>query len=61
MRGRPANQMTRRRRQVLDQYETAAKSGEPISMARLARQCGLYDFRDARRIVGELRKMGALA
>lgn len=61
MRGRPANQMTHRRQQVLERYQACAQSGESISLARMARECGLYDFRDARRIVGELRKMGELA
>jgi DNA-binding IscR family transcriptional regulator len=57
-RGRPAGQMTHRRRQVLDAMTMAAAQGEPISFARLARRCGLYDYREARRIVADLRKLG---
>lgn len=57
-RGRPRLQMTRRRRQVLECLRERAKSGERVTMANLARRCGLYDFRDARRIVKDLRDMG---
>lgn len=59
-RGRPSGQMTHRRRQVLEEYIGAARAGEPISLARLARRCGLYDYREARRIVSDLRKIGAI-
>lgn len=56
-RGRPPQRMTHRRQQVLEQMTEAAKNGEQVSLARLARRCGLYDYRHARRIVGDLRKM----
>ena len=52
--------MTRRRRQVLEAYVEAVANGEPIQMTRLARECGMSDYRHARRIVGDLRKMGAV-
>jgi hypothetical protein len=35
-----------------------AASGNRVSMAELARRCGLYDYRHARRIVKDLRNMG---
>lgn len=60
MRGRPSGQMTHRRRQVLERYQEAVKSGETISLARMARECGMYDFRDARRVVADLRRLGAV-
>ena len=52
-RGRPAI----RRQQVLD---AIIEAGEVPSFARLARQVGLYDYREARRIVSDLRKLAAL-
>ncbi len=57
-RGRPAGQMTARRRQILAACEDMTRRGEPISASRLARICGLYDYRDARRILRDLRQMG---
>lgn len=59
-RGRPRMAMTTRRKQVLETYADRAAHGERISLAELARRCGLYDYREARRIVGDLRQMGAL-
>ena len=59
-RGRPAGLMTHRRRQVFAEIQEAAKRGEKITLASLARRIGLYDYRDARRIVRELRAMGAV-
>lgn len=59
-RGRPAGQMTHRRQQVFEQLTQAAAKGEPLSFASLARRCGLYDYRDAKRIVNDLRKIAAL-
>jgi hypothetical protein len=56
--GRPAFAMTHRRQQVLEEITSAAMRGERISLARLARSCGLYDYREARRIVADLRRMG---
>lgn len=52
---------TRRRQQVLETYVEAAQNGEPApSLASIARRCGLYDFRDARRVRNDLRRMGRL-
>lgn len=59
-RGRPPGQMTHRRRQVLAEYAEAALNGQRISWAELARRCGMYDYREARRVVGDLKKLGAL-
>lgn len=61
-RGRPAGvmYMTRRRRQVLDEYATASMNGERISLAELARRCGLHDYNSARRIIRDLEKMGVV-
>ena len=50
--------MTHRRRQVLEAITETAKAGEQVSLARLARRCGLYDYREARRILADLRKLG---
>lgn len=59
-RGRPAGRMTVRRRQAFDAITEAAANGEKITLARLARKIGVYSYRDARRIVGDLRKLGAV-
>ena len=56
-RGRPSGQMTHRRRQVLGEIIRAAHRGERLSLASVARRCGLYDYREARRIVADLRKL----
>lgn len=56
-RGRKPMQMTHRRRQVLEEIRKAHAEGQKITLARLARRCGLYDYRDARRIVDDLKKM----
>lgn len=50
--------MTARRRQVLD---AIIESEEVPRFATLARRVGLYDYRDARRIVRDLREMGKLS
>lgn len=59
-RGRPAGRMTLRRRQAFDAITEAAANGESITPAHLARKIGVYSYRDAKRIVGDLKKMGAL-
>lgn len=59
-RGRPPGQMTHRRRQILAEYADAARRGEPLSLAQIARRCGLYDYREARRIVSDLKRLGAI-
>lgn len=60
-RGRPKLVMTHRRRQVLEELSDRAAIGERVTMAELARRCGLYDYRDARRIIRDLRQMGSVA
>jgi hypothetical protein len=60
-RGRPKLTMTHRRRQVLDGYAKLAADGERFTLAALARRCGLYDYRHARRVVNDLRNMGLMA
>jgi DNA-binding IclR family transcriptional regulator len=59
-RGRPPWQMTARRRQVLEAFAELAAAGERVRLAELARRCGLYDYREARRIVRDLARMGAI-
>jgi len=59
-RGRPAGLMTHRRQQVLEEIADAVAHGESITLARLARRCGLYDYRNARRIMRDLKEMGAI-
>jgi hypothetical protein len=60
-RGRPPAQMTRRRAQVLAALESMGQI-PPVSVpwAALAREVGLDSFRDAKRIVGDLKTMGKL-
>lgn len=58
--GRPRGVMTHRRQQVLAEISDAVAQGEHVTLASLARRCGLYDYRDARRIMGELKQMGAV-
>lgn len=57
-RGRPAGQMTRRRQQMLAAYQQAASEGQPIRLARMARECGLHSYNDARRILTDLKRLG---
>ena len=59
-RGRPKLVMTRRRQQVLAHLADRVADGERVTLASVARRCGLYDYRHARRIVNDLRAMGAL-
>ncbi len=59
-RGRPSGQMTHRRRQILAEYAEAAKRGECLSWAELARRTGLHSYNDARRIVQDLKRIGAI-
>lgn len=59
-RGRPTGQMTHRRKQILERITQEAAEGKRISLARLARECGLTDYRNARRIVRDLNRMAAL-
>lgn len=61
MRGRPPGAMTHHRRKVLAAYADMIARGHPVNFARIARRCGLYDYREARRIVNDLRKMGAIS
>ena len=58
--GRKPGQMTHHRQKVLEEIAEAAKRGESITLARLARQCGLYDYREARRIKKDLERMRAI-
>jgi len=53
--------MTFRRQQMLEKYADLTRSGERVSLARMARECGLCDYREARRVLGDLRKLGAVA
>jgi DNA-binding IclR family transcriptional regulator len=60
-RGRPRLTMTHRRRQVLTFLADRAAQGERITLGQLVRRCGLYDKSSARRIIRDLRKMGAVS
>jgi len=53
--------MTQRRQQVLTHYADMITTGEKVKLAELARRCNLCDYREARRIVGELKRYGAMA
>lgn len=59
-RGRPKLTMTKRRAQVLARYCEMVSNGDDVRLAEIARRCGLYDYRDARRIVTDLRRMLAI-
>lgn len=59
-RGRPAGRMTPRRKAVLDCIATYRARGFHVSLSRIARDCGLYDYREARRITSDLRDLGRL-
>jgi len=59
-RGRPAGKLTHRRQQVLSEISDAVAQGERVTLASLARRCGLYDYRDARRVMGDLKRIGAI-
>jgi transposase len=59
-RGRPRLTMTHRRRQVLEYLGERAASGERVAIRELTRRCGIYDPRTARRIVADLKAMGAV-
>ena len=52
--------MTKRRAQVLESITERASLGERITWAHIARTTGLHDWRDAKRIVRDLNRMGAL-
>jgi len=52
--------MTRRRQKVLERYIDASTNGERISLARMARECGLNSYRDARRTLRDLERLGAI-
>jgi hypothetical protein len=45
---------------VLAEIADAVANGERVTLASLARRCGLYDYREARRVMADLRKMGAV-
>ena len=59
-RGRPRNAMTLRRSQVLACLTNDAVDGKRVTWAHIARTCGLHDYRDARRIAGDLDRIGAI-
>lgn len=50
--------MTRNRQRVLDEYRRAVAKGEAITLARIARRCGLYSYREARRTIADLKRFG---
>jgi len=52
--------MTHRRQQVLETLIDAAANGEHLSLARIARTCGLSSYRNARRIRNDLYSLGMI-
>lgn len=60
MRGRPIGQMTFRRRQVLEKYVDLTQAGERVSVSRLSRECGFFDYRNAKRVLRDLQSMGKI-
>lgn len=61
MRGRPAGKMTHNRRAILRELAMASERGERVSLAELARRCGLYDYREARQTLADIRRYGLAA
>lgn len=59
-RGRPPFTMTHRRRQILNEIAQAVSRGERVTLASLARRCGLHDYRNARRVMKDLQQMGMI-
>lgn len=57
-RGRPAGQMTHRRRQVL--AELIANAAWRLPKREIMRRCGLHDYSSLLRIERDLRRMGHL-
>lgn len=58
-RGRPAGAMTLRRQQVLNEYQAMIAEGGKVRLAELARRCGMKDWRNASRIVRDLKRFGS--
>jgi len=58
--GRPAGQMTPRRKQVLECIGRYRDRGVYLSLSRIARECGMSHYRNARRVVNDLKEIGAL-
>lgn len=61
VRGRPKLTMTPLRAEVYAELTRCVSSGQRLTLAELARRCRLYDYRDARRVVEDLKKMGLAA
>ncbi len=59
-RGRPRDRMTTRRQQVFDAYVDEITAGGRVHLARIARRCGLTDYRNARRILADLHRLGRI-
>lgn len=57
MRGRPSGRLTPLRRRALAVLQEEAAAGQSISYAKAARKLGLHDYRDARRVVRDLRSL----
>lgn len=58
--GRPRGEMTPKRTQVRDCIQHYRSRGVYVSLSRIARECGLTDYRNARRIVTDLQQIGAI-
>lgn len=56
-RGRPAGQLTPRRRDVLNYLMEAEAQGKPIILGEIVRRYRFADRSDARRVVKDVRKM----
>lgn len=52
--------MTKRRQEIYEAYCDLAFHRQRVSLAELARRTGLFDYRNARRIVNDLRRMHVL-
>lgn len=57
-RGRPTGTMTHNRRAVLHAMAEASQRGEKIGLMELARRCGLYSYKEAKRTVTAIRRYG---
>jgi predicted transcriptional regulator len=52
--------MTHRRRQVLAEIIRAAENGERMNLSAIARRCGFYDYRNARKVVDDLKEIALM-
>ena len=58
--GRPKGRITFLRAMAIHHHKITTGSGEEPSLAAVARFCGLHDYREARRVLNDLKEMGLI-